>query len=93
MFQVTISIKIDLISNGDESIKIFKFISLTFISTYFSMNIQKHRADQTFSFSFSHSLQTEQISEKLYRLIDSEVNNIVSTNQIMEFLSNLTNAR
>ncbi|XP_055323484.1 superoxide-generating NADPH oxidase heavy chain subunit C isoform X2 [Sitodiplosis mosellana] len=33
------------------------------------------------------------ISEKLYRLIDSEVNNIVSTNQIMEFLSNLTNAR
>lgn len=43
-------------------------------------------------FIFFRTIST-QISEKLYRLIDSEVNNIVSTNQIMEFLSNLTNAR
>lgn len=31
--------------------------------------------------------------EKLYRLIDIESTNQISTNQIMEFISNLTNAR
>lgn len=33
------------------------------------------------------------IFEKLYRLIDVESSNLISTNQIMEFLSKLTNAR
>lgn len=31
--------------------------------------------------------------DKLYRLIDLETTNQISTNQIMEFISNLTNAR
>lgn len=31
--------------------------------------------------------------DKLYRLIDIESSNQISTNQIMEFISNLTNTR
>lgn len=31
--------------------------------------------------------------DKLYRLINVETTNQISTNQIMEFISNLTNAR
>lgn len=34
-----------------------------------------------------------QVLEKLYRLIDADAINLVSTNQIMEFISNLTNSR
>ncbi|KAL9692392.1 hypothetical protein quinque_005513, partial [Culex quinquefasciatus] len=33
------------------------------------------------------------ILDKLYRLIDADSTNLLSTNQIMEFISNLTNAR
>lgn len=33
------------------------------------------------------------IFEKLYRLIDADAVNLLSTNQIMEYISKLTNAR
>lgn len=33
------------------------------------------------------------IFEKLYRLIDADASNLISTNHIMEFISKLTNAR
>ena len=45
-------------------------------------------------FSYSVSLHHyRQILDKLYRLIDVDSVNLVSTNQIMEFVSNITNAR
>lgn len=34
-----------------------------------------------------------QILDKLYRLIDIDGTNLISTNQVMEFISHLTNSR
>lgn len=42
---------------------------------------------------FQQIWQAKGIVDKLYRIIDVDSSNQVSTNQIMEFLSNLTNVR
>lgn len=42
---------------------------------------------------FQQIWQAKGIVDKLWRLIDSDATNQISTNQIMEFLSNLTNVR
>ncbi|XP_037046426.1 NADPH oxidase 5 isoform X2 [Bradysia coprophila] len=50
--------------------------------------------DGTISYDkFCHIWYAKGILDKLYRLIDVESTNQISTNQIMEFISNLTNAR
>ncbi|KAL5288492.1 NOX5 family protein [Megaselia abdita] len=42
---------------------------------------------------FAEVWHTRGVVDKMYRLIDVDGTNLVSTNQIMEFLSNLTNSR